>query len=963
MLMKKILLFLLVITFTFISASAQKVAGTVRGYLQDSVSSAALSDATVSIIRSSDSTLVSFTISNEKGFFEIRNIEAGDYQLISSFQGLQTFKKRFSISAEKPEVDMNTIKMSRFYKTMDEIVIRDDAPVKVKGDTIAYNADAFKTKPNATVEDLLKKLPGVQVDKDGTVKAQGENVQKVYVDGKEFFGTDPKLATKNLNADMVDQIEVYDDMSEQAKFNKIDDGSRTKAINLKLKKEKKKGIFGKVYGGYGNNDRYDAGVTTNFFKGATQTSIIAKSNNTNNIGFTVSDMIGMFSTSGNLGGMMNSGMSNIVTGGGGLNIVRAGGFGGFSGGLGGLNLGSTGSGITRSSQAGINYRDTWSKTFDVNGSYFFNSAGTNNLKNSYKQTLYSDSTGLTDETVLSRINNYNHRFNMNMIISIDSFNSVIYSPNFSYQKSESFADDSLTAAVQKNSSIYTANQSQNITNSTGNGFTWNNNLIWRRKFRRPGRTLSVNFNNSWGENDRDRINAITSRFFDEGGSKYNEFSNNNLNTTASTTNNYSVTASYTEPLARDKIMEINYSHGNNRSNSDWRTNDFNTATGKYDLVVDSLTNDFHNQNVFDRLGTNFRVVKKKYNYQLGFAVQQTVLESENLTKKTAVKQKYNNIFPTASFNYQFQRSRSLRFNYRGRTSQPGITQLQDVEDRTKYPYIYRGNPNLKQEFSNNFILSYNYFDIVKFSNLFAFISFNNTMNKITNSREDLGGIVQLTQPVNLNGYFNVNGNFNMGFPIKKMKGGNFNTTTRISYNRDVSLINRVKNYTKNLTLGEDLRLNYNHKDKLDMGLTASLNYSSVNNTMQKAGNSSYYTHTYSADISLNLPWGFLLATDFDYTFNTGRTNGFNQNYALWNGSLAKQLFKNKRGEIKASVFDILNQNTNISRNIYDNNIEDVRNTTLQRFFMLTFTYNINRMGGKTMPAMLERATKGIRITQ
>jgi hypothetical protein len=961
--MKKIFLFLLVLTCTIISASAQKVAGTVRGYLQDSVSSAALSDATVSIIRSRDSMLISFTLSNDKGFFEIRNIEPGDYQLISSFQGLQTYKKRFSITAEKPVVDMNTIKMSRFYKTMDEIVIKDDAPVKVKGDTIAYNADAFKTKPNATVEDLLKKLPGVQVDKDGTVKAQGENVQKVYVDGKEFFGTDPKLATKNLNADMVDQIEVYDDMSEQAKFNKIDDGSRTKAINLKLKKEKKKGIFGKVYAGYGNNDRYDAGITTNFFKGATQTSIIAKSNNTNNIGFTVSDMIGMFSTNGNMGGMMNSGMGGLMTGGGGLNVVRAGGFGGFSGGLGGLNLGSTGSGITRSSQAGINYRDTWSKSFDVNGSYFFNSAGTNNLKNSYKQTLYSDSTGLTDETVLSKINNYNHRFNMNMIFSIDSFNSLIYSPNLSYQQSESFADDSISSAVQKNSSVYTANRSHNMTNSTGDGFTWNNNLIWRRKFRRPGRTLSINFNNSWGENDRDRINAITSRFFDEGGIKYNEFSNNNLNTTASKTNNYTVTASYTEPIARDKIMEINYSHGNNRSNSDWRTNDFNTATGKYDLVVDSLTNNFHNQNVFDRLGTNFRVVKKKYNYQLGFAVQQTVLESENLTKKSLVKQKYNNIFPTASFNYQFQRSRSLRFNYRGRSSQPGITQLQDVEDRTKYPYIYRGNPNLKQEFSNNFILSYNYFDIVKFSNLFAFISFNNTMNKITNSREDLGGIVQLTQPVNLNGYFNVNGNFNMGFPIKKLKGGNFNTTTRISYNRDVSLINRAKNYTKNLTIGEDLRLNYNYKDKLDMGLTASLNYNSVNNTMQKAGNSSYYTHTYSADISLNLPWGFILASDFDYTFNTGRTNGFNQNYALWNGSMAKQLFKNKRGEIKASVFDILNQNTNISRNIYDNNIEDVRNTTLQRFFMLTFTYNINRMGGKTMPAMLERATKGIRITQ
>lgn len=966
--MKKI--YLLIIAALVFSGvvSAQRVAGTVKGVLQDSVSATALSDATVSVIRLSDSTLISFTITSSNGSFEIKNLDAGNYQLISSFQGLQTNKTKFSISAEKPVADMTVIKLSRYYKTMEEVVIKDDAPVKIKGDTIAYNADAFKTKPNATVEDLLKKLPGVQVDKDGAVKAQGENVGKVYVDGKEFFGSDPKLATKNLNADMVDQVEVYDDMSEQAKFNRIDDGSRTKAINLKLKKEKKKGVFGKVYAGYGTEERYDAGISTNFFKGATQTSIIAKSNNTNNIGFTVSDMIGMFSSGGNMGSMMGGGGGNMIVGGGGMggmNVVRQGGgaMGGFSGGLGGLNLGSTGSGITRSSQAGINYRDTWSKSFDVNGSYFFNNAATNNLKNSLKQASYIDSISLTDEEVISKIENFNHRFNLNMVFTIDSFNSLIYTPNFSYQQSESFADDTLNSIVQKNGTTYVANRSRNVINSMGEGFNWNNNLIWRKKFRRAGRTFSLNLNNTIARNERDRYNTLTSRFFNNGGYKYNDINSDNLNATESKTNNYAITASYTEPIARDKILELNYSRGNNRSHSDWRTMGYNPATGNYDLKVDSLSNVFENENIYDRAGTNFRVVKKKYNFQLGFAVQQTTLESENLTKKSTVKQKYRNLFPTASFNYQFQRSRSLRFNYRGRTNQPSISQLQDVVDRTNYPYIYQGNPNLKQEFSNNITLSYNFFDIVKFRNLFTYITFSNTMNKITNSREDIGGGVQFTQPVNVNGYYNVSGNFNIGFPINGLKGGNFNTTTRISYNRDVNMINRAKNYTRNLSVGEDLRLNYMYKDKLDMGLTASVNYNTVKYTLQKWSNTSYFTHTYSADITLHLPAGFILSTDFDYTFNTGRTNGFNRNYALWNGGLAKQLFKNKRGEIKASVFDIMNQNTNISRNVYDNIIEDVRNTTLQRFYMLTFTYNINRMGGKTMPAMMERATKGIRITQ
>jgi hypothetical protein len=235
------------------------------------------------------------------------------------------------------------------------------------------------------------------------------------------------------------------------------------------------------------------------------------------------------------------------------------------------------------------------------------------------------------------------------------------------------------------------------------------------------------------------------------------------------------------------------------------------------------------------------------------------------------------------------------------------------------------------------------------------------MNRIANSIEDLGGGVQLTRPVNINGVYAVNGTFNVGFPIKIMKGGNFNTTTRLSYNRDANLINHVTNYTKSTNIGEDLRLNYNYKEKLDMGITASINYNSVRYTVQSRNNSSYLTHNYSADITYTLPKHFILSTDFDYTFNTGRTNGYNRNYAIWNAGFAKQVFKNRRGEIKASVFDILNQNVSVTRIPGSNYIEDVQNTTLQRFFMLTLTYNINRMGGRGLPPMMERATRGIRI--
>lgn len=356
------------------------------------------------------------------------------------------------------------------------------------------------------------------------------------------------------------------------------------------------------------------------------------------------------------------------------------------------------------------------------------------------------------------------------------------------------------------------------------------------------------------------------------------------------------------------------------------------------------------------------MVKKKYNYQLGFAVQQTALESDNLSKNTSVVQNAINLFPTASFNYNFQRSRSLRVNYRGRTNQPTASQLQEVYNRDNFPYTYIGNASLRQEFSHNLMVSYNFFDVIKFRNLFAFVNYSATQNKIANSlTTNRATGEQLTRPVNVNGVFNASGNFNIGFPIRMMQGGNFNTNTRIGYAQDVTVVDDLRNYNRNLSVGEDLRLSYNYKEKLDMGLSAGITYNRVKNTVQTQNNQSYFTHNYGADITYTLPKNFILATDADYNFNTGLAQGFNQNFVLWNASIAKQVFKNKRGEIKASVYDLLNQNTSVYRNAYQNYIEDVQNLVLKRYFMLTFTLNINRMGGRNLPPMIERATRGMRL--
>jgi len=329
--MKKLILLLCILSSAFITQA--QINGSVKGKLIDTTAKQLLSEATVSVMLLKDSSLVSFILSDKKGSFEITNLDAGNYLLMISYTGYENFKKPFSITTEKKTTDLGEIILQKEYKTLTGVVVTNEAPVKINGDTVSFKADAFKTKPNATTEDLLKKLPGIQVERDGTVKAQGENVQKILVDGKEFFGNDPKLATKNITADMVDQIQVFDDMSEQSKFTKIDDGSRSKTINIKLKKDKNKGDFGKIAAGGGSDGRYEGNLMFNHFRGNQRISVLAGANNTNKQAFSFNDII---SSQGGMGQFSKGGIDLA-----GLKGAIMGGGGGFGG-------GSSGNGITTS---------------------------------------------------------------------------------------------------------------------------------------------------------------------------------------------------------------------------------------------------------------------------------------------------------------------------------------------------------------------------------------------------------------------------------------------------------------------------------------------------------------------------------------------------------------------------------------------------------------------------------------
>ncbi|HEX7902908.1 MAG TPA: outer membrane beta-barrel family protein [Chitinophagaceae bacterium] len=953
---------LLALLFSLLSiAQAQKTDGSIKGKLVDTLAKQPIADATISVMNAKDSSLITFTISTQQGVFEVKGLTEGSYKLLISHQAYEPFTRSVTITAEKKQADLGEIIVNKNIKSLGEVVVTSSVPIVVKGDTVQFNADAFKTKPNATAEDLLKKLPGVEVDKDGNVKTQGEQVQKVYVDGKEFFGNDPKLATKNLTADMIESVQVFDDMSDQAKFTKIDDGSRSKTINIKLKKDRNKGYFAKALVAVGDEGRYEGNLTFNKFTGNQRFSVLFNTNNINKQGFSFSDIISsMGGFSGFGGGMGGGGM-----GGGQMMATR--GSGGFGGG------GSSNTGIIKSLSTGFNYSDQWGNKVKVTGSYFFSNGNTRQQQDILRRTTFNDSVATLNKTSRSENKNQNHRINLRLEYQIDSMNSILYTPSITFQHSENFSEDTSYTYSTIPSAAYLSVTGKTRNSNERDGLNWNNNVLFRHKFGKIGRTITLGWNNTFGNSESDGFTLSDNDFYLPNGSPYNTLYRNQQSKQKNTTNNNVLSTSYTEPFGLNKLLELNYAYTNNSSTSNRATYNYNSTTDKYDNPNLQQTNDFENTFLAHRAGANFRVQEKKYNYQFGIGVQRATLESNSYQamtgKDSLTRQSYTNFFPTANFNLTPMRGKNLRLSYNGRTNQPSVSQLQNVLDVSDPLNVRSGNPELKQEFNHNVNMSYNTFNILTFKFIAASLNLTATSNKIVNSIDTMGRGVQLTVPSNVNGYYRAFSFFTLGLPFKnpKLKGSSLNFTNNISYTRDVSLLYKQKNIGTTVAINQGMGINLN-KEKFDVGVKANVAYTKVSYSVNTALNETFYTQTYSGDASYTFPASFILSTDFDYYINTGRAAGFNQNIPLWNASLSKQVFKKKNAEIKFSINDILNQNQSITRTNGDNYIQDTRSMVLQRYFMVSLLFNLNKMGGKgaqsempLMPPVMQRNMRNIRV--
>ena len=892
---------------------------TIQGSLKDSIANRALNSATVSLVYAKDSSLVSFSRTNEAGFFNFKNVAPGNYLISVSYVGYVP-KWVPVITGTEKTVEMGLIYMNDVNTMSTVTVTARRPPVVINGDSVEFNSENFKTAPNAVVEDLLKKMPGMEVDKSGGITVNGKKVTKVFVNGKEFFTGDPVMATKNLPADAVDKIQVYDRKSDQAMFTGIDDGSEETAINLKLKKDRNKSTFGKLNGGAGTPSVFDLQGNVNVINNDEQLSAIGGANNTNRQNFSNRNIINF---SGGGGGRPGAGGGVTVN---------------FSGGSGETDANAQG--IADTYSIGGNYSNIFNdKKTEFNANLSVSDVTRNNISSSFTQNL-------TPGNAFNRISNANsiagnkqQNFGSTIDHKVNDNFSFRFTPSLGFQQTTNYSEDS-TQTYLTNGNLLNSNTT--IASSASDAVNAASTLLLRKKFAKKGRTISSTITQSFN-----RSNSTGNQFTEQLSYINNKLTNDSIldqqNTRRGENSSYSANIIYTEPLGKKSLLEFNTYLSKSIGSSSRKIYDYSTLTDGYGVLNTRLTNEFNSEYTYSGGGMSYRSNQKKYNFSTGFSLQKAVLDGENISAKTKISQSFQDILPNATFRYNFSQTKNLNVDYRTSTNQPSITQLQPVLDQSNINRQSIGNPDLKRSYVHNLNIRFFSSKILAGKSFFSTLNASTTNNSIVNYDSVLPNRTILTRPVNVDGAYRINGSVNYGFGIKKLK-------SRLSFglnaglNNNISYANGLLNTIVTKSTGPSMSYAYIVDDVIDINLTARYSFSQTSNEVNPTLNTNFLTKVFGADMTNYLPLNIVLNQSFNYAINTGRAEGFNTAIPIWNASFSKFFLKNKRAEIKMSAFDLLNKNIGINRNVSQNQIVDRSYNVISQYFMLTFTYSLQKSG-------------------
>jgi outer membrane receptor protein involved in Fe transport len=927
---KYLYIFLCFCSFQFLRAQTF----TINGKLIDEYKQPAIGSSV--FLLKTDSSFIKGTATDVEGQFNLENINSDNYILKILSLGYKPLFK--SIQIKNQDLIIPTITLKQNLTNLKEVTVEaQQALATQNGDTTSFKANAYKVNKDATAEDLVSKMPGVTVV-DGKVQAQGEEVKQVLVDGKRFFGDDASAVLKNLPAEVIDKVQVFDKKSDQSQFTGFDDGNASKTINIVTKAQFKNGVFGKVYGGYGYEDKFKGGGSVNIFKGDRRISVLAQSNNINEQNFSSEDLVGVSSSSSGGGGGRR---------------------GGGQGGMGGGNNPSenfqsnTQNGINTTSLFGLNYADKWGKKTEVTASYFFNWTQNDSKSSLLQQYILGSNNGLVyNENNNTNSDNFNNRINFKIETKIDSMNSIVLQPKLSFQSNKGAKE--LLGLNTKD--ILTLSNTENSSSNNLSGYNISVPILYRHAFAKRGRTFSINATPTITKNSGENLLYTLNTYYRD--TLFYGDTIDQKSKILKTGNSINGNVSYTEPLNKNNFLLVNYTAVYSDNYSSKRTFDKNYIEYSYRDLDSTLTNVFKNQYQSQSGSLGYRYQKEKFNFSLNAAYQWAQLSKEQeIPTNYKLSKTFESILPSAQLQYKFSQKKNLRFNYRTSNNAPSIDQLQDVINNSNSLQLSTGNPDLKQDFQQNLNIRYSGVNTEKATSTFILLGGNYSNNYIGNStliaNQDttvyndifLQRGSQIIRPVNLDGYYSLRSFINYTFPIKKIKT-NLSVNVSGNYNNVPGMINTNINYAKTATGGLGLVFSSNISEKFDFTLSSNSSYSNIQNTLQTSSNTNYFSQVSKLKITAN-PWkGLILQSEYSNTYYSGLTSAFNQSISLWNAAIGYKFLKNKQAELRLTVYDNLNQNKSVSRTNTDSYIQDSQTNVLNRYYMLTFTYNFKKYFAK-----------------